>query len=136
MGLAERRAIKDFETNKFPALKAQVIAALGYDLPIEVNWESLAIENSAHLYADSIPKVYFEPLVEAFKAICIDDMGKEALKGALKKIIIKGDGGKYSAPGCYTFAEGVLTFDHNSTSNVGNGRERATELQKMLEKVL
>ncbi len=133
MGLAERRAAKEFETNKFPDLKKQVGSAAGFDVPIEVDWESLAVNDYAHMYDEAWTKVYFTPLVDAFKNITIDKMGKEALKGALKKIVLKNRGGHYSAPGCYDFANGVLTVDHEPVSNVDDVNSRATELQKMLE---
>lgn len=133
MGLAERRAAKEFETNKFPDLKKAVDAAAGFDLPIEVDWESLAVNDYAHLYEDAWTKIYFTPLCDAFKNITVDQMGKDALKGALKKVIIKNRGGHYSAPSCYEFANGILTVDHEAASNVDNVSERSRELQKMLE---
>ena len=135
MGLAERRAAKEFETNKFPDLKKQVIAAAGFEVPIEVDWESLATIDQAHLYDESWPKIYFQSLIDGFKQITVDQMGKDALKGALKKIVIKNRGGHYSAPSCYEFTGGVLTLDHE-LSNVDNVKERAEELKKLLESKL
>ncbi len=133
MGLAERRAAKEFETNQFPALKAKVVAAAGYDVPMEIDWESLSAPEYAHLYAEAWPKVYFETLAQGFSNITVDQMGKDALKAALKKIIIKNTDSHYSAPGCYKFENGVLTFDHQPCSNVDDIKDRARELQKMLE---
>src|SRR3954462_2343928 len=76
MGLAERRAAKEFETKRFPQLKKDIDDAAGFEVPVTVAWDTLAKEGEAHLYDDCWPKVYFQPLVAAFKGITIDDMGK------------------------------------------------------------
>ena len=135
MGLAERRAAKEFETNKYPELKKKVLEAAGFEVPVEIDWESLATADQAHLYDEAWTKIYFQTLVDGFKQITIDQMGKDALKGGLKKIIIKNRGGHYSAPSCFEFVNGVLTFDH-SLSNVDDINSRAEELKKLLESKL
>ena len=136
MGLAERRAAKNFETTLFPALQKQVAEAAGFDVPIEVAWDTLAVADSAHLYDEAWPKVYFLPLVEAFKAITIDAMGKDALKAALKKIVVVNKSGGYSPGSAYSFEGGTLTVDHESCTNVDDVQARAEHLQKLLEKAL
>lgn len=136
MGLAERRAAKEFEENKFPDLQKKVQEAAGFKLPIEVDWESIAENDYAHMYEEAWTKVYFTPLIDAFKGITVDQMGKDALKEALKKVVIKNRGGHYSAPSCYEFANGVLTFDHQPVSNVDDVNSRAEELRKLLESKL
>lgn len=135
MGLAERRAAKEFETNVFPGLKAEVTKAAGFELPIEIDWESLQkTETSPDYYRESWTKVYFTPMVDALKAIGVDDMGKEALK-ALKKIVIHNKHDIYYGDRWASFDKpsGVLTLDHQPTSNVDNIDERAKGLQKELE---
>ena len=136
MGLAERRACKQFETDKFPALKAQIDDAVGCAVPIEVDWTSLQEEGYAHMYDEAYEKVYFEPLIIAFKAICADAMGKDALQAALKKIVIKNTGDHFSAPSCFDFSGNILTFDHKPVSNVDDVKDRANGLQEILEKAL
>jgi len=136
MGLAERRAAKTFETNSYPALKAEVLSAATFEVPIEVDWESLAAPEYAHLYEDSWPKVYFRPVVEAFKAITFDDMGKDALKAGLKKIVIQNKSGYYSSTSWAKFDGGVLTLDHEPCTNVDDIKDRADSLRAVLEKAL
>jgi len=136
MGLAERRAAKGFETALFPKLKADVDAAAGFEVAMEVNWEALSIADMSHLYDECWPQVYFTPLVDAFKAICVDDMGKEALKGALKKIIITNVGQVHYGDNIARFENGVLTLDHEPCTNVGDVGARAKGIQKTLEAAL
>src|SRR5688500_13692457 len=118
MGLAERRAAKKFETESYPRLKKDVNDAAGYDVPMEVEWDTLAIDEQSHLYDEYWPQVYFQPLKTALKEICQDDMGKEALKGALKKIIIRNTKNTSYGASIATFDKGVLTLDHLPTTNI------------------
>ena len=75
MGLAERRAVKAFQDNQYPEFKRQIDEAAGFDLPIEVHWDSLSTngEGYANILEDTLAKVYFIPLVDALKAITIDE---------------------------------------------------------------
>jgi hypothetical protein len=136
MGLAERRAAKKFEDTTYPKLKQQVDAAAHFEVPLDVNWQSLAIDGSADLYEEGFTQVYFTPLIEAFQAICIDDMGRDALKSKLKRVIIRNTAGVYSAGSMVTFEDGVLTLDHEPTTNVGDVRDRRDSIQKTLEAAL
>jgi hypothetical protein len=136
MGLAERRAVKQFETEQYPTLKSELMSVIGFEVPIEVDWEALAVADMAHLYREAWPKVYFEPSRDAFKAICADDMGKEALKAALKKIVITNKGGVYSGDRWARFEGGVLTLDHEPCTNIDSVQERADGLRLLMEKAL
>jgi len=132
MGLAERRAVKEFQDKAYPGLKKQVDKAAGFSVPIEVKWDSLASEGQSHLYADSYPKVFFEPLVKAFTRIAVDDMGKKALKEGLKEVRIANTKGSYSCSG-FTFKDDILDIDHEPCSNVDDIEQRAEGIQKLLE---
>jgi hypothetical protein len=135
VGLSERRAIKEFQDTLFPEIQKQVKEAAGFDVPLEVDWETLALQGSSHLYLESFPKVYFTPLVKALSEVTRDEMGREALKTGLKKVVIANKTGKYSASG-FTFEQGVLTLDHEPCTNVDDITERAEAIQKMLEDAL
>jgi hypothetical protein len=136
MGLAEKRAAKDFETKQFPELKKRVDDAAGFPVELEVAWDTLAVEGESNLYADCWPKVYFEPLRDALKAITADDMGKEALKGTLKKITIQNKNGIASESTWASFTNGELVLDHRPHSNVDYGGRRADALRKVIESKL
>ncbi|HEY4221964.1 MAG TPA: hypothetical protein VGO62_11485 [Myxococcota bacterium] len=133
MGLAERRAAADFEKNLLPKHKADIIAAMTFEVPIEVDLATLSKEGASAHYGEAWPKVYFQPLVAALKSICADDMGKEALKGALKSIQIKNSSDIYSSSRWATFENGVLTLDHDPWSNVDEVKDRTDALIKLLE---
>lgn len=87
MGLAERRAAERWKNDYYPDWKARIDQAAGFDVPVEVSWEQLAEEDYADSYAEFFPKVYFEPLVLALSAITVDDMGKDAIREGLSKIV-------------------------------------------------
>lgn len=136
MGLQEKRAVKTFQDGNYQTLTNEINTLAGYPIEFEVNWDTLALDEYAHLYEECFPKVYFTPLLNAIKEIAADDMGKEALKGALKKVIIKNEGGFYYADSAYSFNGGVLTIDHQPFNNVDNVTERSTVLGELLMKHL
>ena len=136
MGLAERRAAKQFETNRFPALTKELHGAAGFEVPLEVHWDAIATEGNSHLYDECWPQVYFQPLIAAFKDIASDDMGKEALKGALKKVVVHNTSDISYAGRMVKFESGVLTIDHAPTTNAHQVDERSRAIRETLEKSL
>ena len=132
MGLAERRAVEQFKSDDYPQWKAKIDQASGFEMPVEVAWDELAVEEYAASYASFFPQVYFQPLLDALTAITVDEIGKSALRQGLKKIIIRNTGEYHSYRG-FAFDEGVLTIDHQPHSNVDDGAERAKGLQQLLE---
>jgi hypothetical protein len=132
MGLAERRIIKDFQDNHFPALHKQVTTAAGFEVPLEVNWDSLTSNEYSHAWIATWPQLYFEPLIAALKHITQDDMGKQALKDGLKKIVIQDVSGDYYGDTWSRFEAGVVTLDHSFT-NAHQVEDRTHGLIKNLE---
>jgi hypothetical protein len=135
MGLAERRGAERFKNDNYPGWKSRIDEAAGFEVPVEVNWEELAVADYASSYADFFPKVFFQPLVDALSAVASDDLGKGALREGLSKIVIRNTGDFYSNAGI-SFADGVLTFDHKPHTNIDDGEERAKGLQQILESAL
>jgi hypothetical protein len=136
MGLLEKRALKTFQDDSYQKLTSEINTLAGYPLEFEVKWETLALDERASIYEESFTKVYFTPLLDAIKEIVNDDMGKEALKEALKKVVIKNEGGNVYGSNAYSFNGGVLTIDHEPFSNIDNVTERSMELGKLLMKNL
>jgi hypothetical protein len=134
MGLAERRAIKNFEDNHWSALQTQIHEATGTAIPIEVDWASLAAPDYAHLYDEELPKIYFIPIIEAFKKVTFDDMGKEAVKSGISKIIVQNKKPDYSSYWA-ELENKVLTLDYQFT-NSGQIDDRVEVLVKKLEEKL
>jgi hypothetical protein len=100
MGLAERRRIAVIKDQHGPQLQKELNAAIGFDLPLELDVASFP-ENSTILdcyeyYYDSYGPTL---LVKVFKEICIDEMGKEATKAKIKKIVFQNSAKNPEAPG-------------------------------------
>lgn len=132
MGLAERRSVERFKNDDYPGWKSRIDEAAGFEVPIEVAWQELAVADYADRYADYFPQVYFQPLVDALSAIGADDMGKDALREGMSKIAIRNTGA-FSSPAGISFADGVLTFDHMSDTNTHHVEERTKHLRIALE---
>ena len=136
MGLTERRALAAFQESLFPGIKKAIDQIAGFEVVMDVKWESLAAEGYADSYPEFFGKVYFTPLMTAFKGICIDQMGKDSLKKGLKKIVIQNEKQYHSPDSGFTFESGILTLDHQPASNVDSVKDRETFLQKLLENSL
>ena len=63
-------------------------------------------------------------------------MGKEALRGALKKVVVQNTTGAYYGDRWTGFESGVLTLDHLPTTNADSVQERTDGLVQTLEKNL
>jgi hypothetical protein len=135
MGLAERRSAERFKNEDYPGWKARIDEAAGFEVPIEVAWDELAVPDYADSYAEYFPDVYFRPLLDAFSAIATDDMGKTALREGVSKVIIK-NSDEYFSPSGISFTDGVLTFDHKSDTNTHHVEERTKAIQAALEAAL
>jgi hypothetical protein len=109
----------------------------GLGVPIEVKWDTLQSDkyDKREQYFDWYPKVYFKPLIETANAICVDELGREALRAALKKIVIESST-EFSTFRGTTFEGGVLHIKHSYCTNVDNVAERAQGWTRLLEKAL
>ncbi len=138
MGLKEKREKQAFIDNQFPEIQKTIFNAAKFEPEMDIQWDAIATDGESHLYAEAWPKVYFEPLVEAFTSITQDDMGAEALKESLKKIVITNDGNNSNGNKWCQYENGVLTLTHKPTSNVsGSGyAERVKSVTKNIEDAL
>lgn len=136
MGLAERRATKDFQDRVLPGLEAELHAAAGFTVALEVAWTELAVEDYAPSYEEFWTKVYFTPTLDALRSITRDDLGREALAAGLTKIVFRNSAGHYSPEAAASFADKVLTVDHSPASNVDDIASRTAYLTRLLEKGL
>ncbi|WP_198146886.1 DUF6882 domain-containing protein [Maribacter thermophilus] len=136
MGLKEKRIIKAFQNDQYPALEAEINKAAGYEVPMDIKWDTLMEDRFSHLYQDTFPKIYFQPLIQAFKAICIDEMGVELLQAGLKKVIIVNENNEHSLGKAITFEEGVLKIDHSPVINADNAEDKANRIIELLENKL
>jgi hypothetical protein len=63
-------------------------------------------------------------------------MGKEALAEGLKQIVITNEQGIYYGDRWATFADGVLTLDHEPATNIHQVADRVEGVVLLLEKSL
>jgi hypothetical protein len=116
MGLAERRAIKMYQDQVYPLLKLRLDAAAGFSVILEVDWDRISIPGEADRYQEEgyFTDTYFTPVVEAFKRIAIDDMGKQALRKGLLKVVVTCNPGTMvdaKSKDAWPFRDGVLTIN-------------------------
>jgi hypothetical protein len=136
MGLAERRATKEFQEKVLPGLRAEIAKLAGAAVELEIQWEQLAKEDQASSYAENWRKVYFQPVITALRSITRDQIGKDAITGGLKKISFRNTRGAYSSESAITFEAGELIVDHDPGSNVDYVDDRAEHIIKIVEKAL
>lgn len=135
MGLAERRASKEFQDKHFPELRNEIHKVAGFPVPIEINWDQLAVEGQTDSYKEAWTEIFFKPVIEALRQIARDDMGREALKAGLKKIEFRNASGYYSPGSAISFQDGQLVIDHE-LSNVGDTKDRTKHIVELVEKAL
>ncbi len=142
-GLAERRAMTAYQEAKYPEQLKAIQTAAGFEVPVEVQWDGLMLEDQAENFQEPwyLTDVYFSPLAGALKKVTADDMGKSALKAGLKKIVIRYD--EATAPASsytdgLTFEGGVLTLNYKPGANGSPDQAelRAEAIQKFLESKL
>jgi hypothetical protein len=133
MTLSERRVVKEFQADKLPAFKARVEEALGFAVPIEVDWDTLSVPGESQLYTDSWSQIYFEPLIAGLAAVCRDDLGREAVKEGVKKIVVRNTKGCVYGDCWATLQDGALILDHEATKNANATEEREKGLVAVLE---
>jgi len=135
MGLAERRATKEFQEKQFIELRNEIHKVAGFAVPIEVAWDQLAVEGQVDYYKEAWPEIFFKPVIEGLRQIGRDEMGKEAIKGGLKKIEFRNSQGSYSPHSAISFVSGTLVIDHE-LSNVGDTKDRTKYIIEIVEKGL
>ena len=89
MGLKEKKAARDFQENNLEDLKKKVFDAAKFEFEIEIDWDSLSVDNYAHLYSQTWTQIYFEPMIIAFSKMCADSFSQEAIQDDLKKLLFK-----------------------------------------------
>ncbi len=134
MGLAECRIANEFQENHLPALQRRVDIAAGVALPLEVNWDQLTANEYSHAWLAEWPQLYFEPLIAALEQITVDEMGRDAVKQGLHRVVVEDRDDNYSEDRWATLSGGVLTLNYRFTSS--NAEARTKWLVRALEKAL
>jgi hypothetical protein len=86
MSLESRRKIKDLTDNVLPGRVKEIEEICGAPIPYEVDWTSFGDDLEALNFMDNLS---CHRLNMALRTICTDEMGKEAVRGSLKKVKLK-----------------------------------------------
>jgi hypothetical protein len=86
MGLNERRKIKELQDTTLPERVKEIEEICGKQIPYEVDWDSLADDAEGLNFLDNIS---CHRLNMALRTICVDDMGKEAVRDSLSLVKLK-----------------------------------------------
>ncbi|HLY08887.1 MAG TPA: hypothetical protein VKW04_06195 [Planctomycetota bacterium] len=103
MGLNERRKVKELQDTVLPGRVKEIEEICGKGVPYDVEWSSIQDDPEALNFLDNIS---CHRLNMALRMICIDDMGKEAVREGLKSVTLKNV--KDAAAKKLSFDAGVL----------------------------
>jgi hypothetical protein len=88
MGLREKRILHQLKTEVLPAYEAAAAkAAGGTKIAWDIDWESFSDCDEAAVAR--IERWGFKRIIDAIAAVCVDELGKQALQEGLKKIHVK-----------------------------------------------
>ena len=83
MGLAEKRLAESIKVEKLPAFEAKLKDKAGYDIKVDLDWNTFTAYDQ---YPLERLDIVFDDLESFVKKICSDDMGKEALQDKMSTI--------------------------------------------------
>ena len=130
MGLNERRKIKELQDTTFPERVREIEEICGKPIPYDVDWESLADDADGLNFIDNVS---CHRVNMALRTICIDDMGKEAVRDGLKSIKLRNV--KDKANMALTFDAGTLEM-HCAYAEGLSGAYSDGDIRELLTKKL
>lgn len=133
MGLKEKRITEAFKSGYYETLLEKINMAAGFKVDMQVAWETLFEDRFMHLYNETYPKIYFQPLIEAFEAVSADELGKELMRKGLKSVVVKNTADHHNPEHAISFEKGILTIDHSPVINADKVQDRAEKIIMLLE---
>jgi hypothetical protein len=130
MGLQERRKIKELQDTVFPGRVKEIEEICGVAIPYEVDWDSFDTDLEGLNFLDNGS---CHRLNMALRTICVDDLGREAVRDGLKLIRLRNVGD--AAAMQIGFADGVLEM-HCAYALKSDGFFSDTTIREVLEKAL
>lgn len=141
LALAERRGLKAYQEKIWPDQLAAIQEAAGTPIEVEVHWEKLASRGYGQYFLepDWFTNVYFVPLSKALAEVARDDIGREAIRAKLQRIVVTFDDA--TAPistyeNGLRFEDGTLTVNFRPGENAGDVDWRVQAIVALLEKSL
>lgn len=134
MLLVDRRGVQAFEDQVLPGLRQELNDAAGFAVPVEIDWPNVVVaplvgNGQRFTEPEFFTDVYFRPLIGVFRRVAKDDMGREALRTALKSVVIRY---KPWEEDC-VFEEGVLFLRWRAWSNPEDVEGRTARIVDVLE---
>lgn len=86
MGLQERRMIQQLQDVTLPERSREIAEICGQAIPYEVDWASLENDAAGLNFLDNLS---CHRLNMALRTICVDEMGREAVRQTLKKVKLR-----------------------------------------------
>lgn len=130
MGLQERRKMAELKDVTFPERVKEIEEICGVAIPYEVDWDSLADDGEALRFIDNLS---CHRLNMALRVICMDEMGKAAVRDGLKLVRLKNV--KETKDISIRFAGGVLEMQC-AYAQGASGMISDNEIRKVLEQGL
>ncbi len=128
MALEDKRFLHLLNTEILPKIAEQITESVGAEVEIDIDWESFSSKESMQ----EIEHQVFGRVLEALKAIAVDDIGKDALKESLKSISVIHLASKEDR--ACTFDKGCLTLQTDWTDFWSIFS--AADIQKIMEEEL
>jgi hypothetical protein len=129
MGLQEKRRIQHIQENLLPTVAKQVSEISGHaSLDWFINWQHLDKNMQA---VENIEKIGLPRIVEVFRNVCVDDLGKECVRKALKRVdLIHSED---PSERVIQFVEWTLTVQGNWAEASAEGWPEVKVIQETLE---
>jgi hypothetical protein len=128
----EQIVAEEFKKKAYPSIHEEINSISGFNVTIEVDWESLSVKNWSHIFNHAYKKIYFNPITNALKQFTSNEKKKKALSVMLKKIIIKNTGKYFNSNG-FSFNNGILIIDHQPQANIDDEKEREDYILQLFE---
>jgi hypothetical protein len=103
MGIQERRKVQELQQMTLPERSKEIAEICGVSVPYEVDWFSIENDAQALNFLDNLS---CHRLNMALRTICVDDLGREAVREGLKMVRLRNVAD--SAQLHIAFADGVL----------------------------
>jgi len=85
MGLKEKRMIKMLNDEVIPSIRNELKEMSGVDIEWDVDWSGFKDMKSLM----NIENQGLRRILDAFRNICYDEIGKEAIQEGVKKVVVK-----------------------------------------------
>ncbi|VVU99338.1 hypothetical protein [Mesonia oceanica] len=83
MGLQEKKTAKAIEDQYLADYQKEINEIVGKEVPVTINWDTFELD-----FMKFVPSVCLQRLTDAFKEVCADDMGKEAVQETINSVAV------------------------------------------------